>query len=432
MFFAYFTEQPYAYPKDLDATTGTTVLTWPNSVIDPQLASDLYNRYLDEHMFAEEAGFDGIMLNEHHNTPFCMQGVTNIGASALARQLKKAKIVILGNVIPISDNPLRLAEETSMIDLYSRGRLVSGFVRGGGPESLSNNAPPHFNRERFEEGHDLIVKAWTTPGPFRWEGKHFQYRVVNPWAVPLQKPHPRVWIPGVSSRETLVWAAKHRYPYIGLSTPTETTKRMWSIYQDTAAEMGYRAGPEHRGYLLRCHVADTDQRAREGVEEHVWQMGQFTGRARPWYFGPPGYASRDAVQFRAGNTQAAASRTVEEQAKNFNLTYGNPKTVINRMKELLPQVEVSILNLWGNDGRISPERSTECIKLLGQEVIPAVREFGKELGYKDPFEMDAPYSQAHFEGKYGDRSLLAHPKGDYGTRFKPTPEMQTWGGVTPR
>jgi hypothetical protein len=28
------------------------------------------------------------------------------------------------------------------------------------------------NRERFEEAHDLIIKTWTTPGPFRWEGKH--------------------------------------------------------------------------------------------------------------------------------------------------------------------------------------------------------------------------------------------------------------------
>ena len=77
-----------------------------------------------------------------------------------------------------------------MIDCISRGRLVSGVVRGGGVESLANNVNPAHNRERFEEAHDLIIAAWTRPGPFRWEGKHFQYRVVNPWALPLQKPHP--------------------------------------------------------------------------------------------------------------------------------------------------------------------------------------------------------------------------------------------------
>ena len=64
-----------------------------------------------------------------------------------------------------------------MIDCISRGRLVSGVVRGGGVESLANNVNPAHNRERFEEAHDLIIAAWTRPGPFRWEGKHFQYRV---------------------------------------------------------------------------------------------------------------------------------------------------------------------------------------------------------------------------------------------------------------
>ena len=114
---------------------------------------------------------------------------------------KNVKIVILGNPLPLSDNPVQLAEELAMIDMISKGRLVSGFVRGGGQEQLANNVNPAFNRDRFEEAHDLIVKTWTTPGPFRWEGTQYQHRVVNPWAVPMQKPHPRIWIPGVISRE---------------------------------------------------------------------------------------------------------------------------------------------------------------------------------------------------------------------------------------
>ena len=130
------------------------------------------------------------MLNEHHSTPFCMQGVTNVGASILARQTSKAKIIILGNVLPIWDDPLWLAEQLAMIDMISGGRLVSGFVRGGGRESFAHNSPPHYNRERFEEAHDFIIKAWTTPGPWRWEGKHYQYRYVNPWMMPIQKPPP--------------------------------------------------------------------------------------------------------------------------------------------------------------------------------------------------------------------------------------------------
>ncbi len=79
---------------------------------------------------AEELGFDGLMLNEHHDNAFCMGSVMNVEASILARLTKKVKIVLLGNPLPIVGNPLRLAEELAMIDLISGGRLVSGWVRG--------------------------------------------------------------------------------------------------------------------------------------------------------------------------------------------------------------------------------------------------------------------------------------------------------------
>ena len=52
-----------------------------------------------------------------------------------------------------------------MVDMISKGRLVSGFVRGGGSEQFANNTNPAYNRERFEEAHDLLIKIRTAkPG----------------------------------------------------------------------------------------------------------------------------------------------------------------------------------------------------------------------------------------------------------------------------
>ena len=161
MLIGHFTEQPWQDESTGLMGTQSTDLGISNELYDPKVGAQLYNRYLDEKIYAEEMGFDALMLNEHHSTPFCMQGVTNVGASILARQTSKAKIVILGNVLPIWEDPLFLAEQLAMIDMISNGRLVSGFVRGGGRESWSHNAPPHYNRERFEEAHDFIIKAWT-------------------------------------------------------------------------------------------------------------------------------------------------------------------------------------------------------------------------------------------------------------------------------
>src|SRR6266852_8831029 len=92
-----------------------------------------------------------------------------------------------GNPLPTLKNPLRMAEELAEIDLISHGRLVPGWVRGAGSEQLFNNANPAYNREYFNEAHDVVSAAWTRPGPFRWEGKHFNYRFINPWALPYQK-----------------------------------------------------------------------------------------------------------------------------------------------------------------------------------------------------------------------------------------------------
>ena len=227
MFVMYFTEQPMStYPADIGLEVGHTALMFSNKHFDPVAGSRLYNEYLEHYIYAEEQGVEGFMLNEHHNAPFCMQAKCNIFASILAAVTKKAKIVLLGNPLPLAENPVRLAEELSMIDMISKGRLVPGIVRGGGQESLAAGVNPAYNRERFQEAHDLIVAAWTRQGPFRWEGTHYQHRVVNPWAVPLQKPYPRIWVPGVLSQETIIWAAQQRYPYIALNTSIEATKKI--------------------------------------------------------------------------------------------------------------------------------------------------------------------------------------------------------------
>ena len=122
-------------------------------------------------VYAEEMGFDGLMLNEHHNTAFCMGGAMNVEASILARVTNRAKIVLLGNILPIWDDPLWLVEQLAMIDMISRGRLVSGWVRGTGRESVSHNSPPPYNWERFQEAHEVHRQGVDDPGPLPLGGE---------------------------------------------------------------------------------------------------------------------------------------------------------------------------------------------------------------------------------------------------------------------
>jgi alkanesulfonate monooxygenase SsuD/methylene tetrahydromethanopterin reductase-like flavin-dependent oxidoreductase (luciferase family) len=400
MHLMYFTEQPMsAYDEEEGRKFGATALMFSNRHFDPVAGSRLYNQYMEHYKLAEAVGFDGIMLNEHHNAPFCMQAKTNVFASILAAITERVKIVLLGNPLPLSEDPLRLAEELAMIDMVSKGRLVSGFVRGGGQEQLATGANPAYNRERFEEAHDLIVKTWTQHGPFRWEGNHYHHRVVNPWALPLQTPHPRVWIPGVLSKETVIWAAKHRYPYIALSTAIPATKKIWQLYDQAAAEAGYVAGPENRGYLQRIHVAETEEKAMANARQFMWMQGEFTGLAHPVWSSPSGYFSpsnRTAfVEFAVGRRENPRAAAFEDQIADQQIIAGTPKTVIPRLRRLLEETRPSIVGFWASDGFVSDADSRTCIRLLGEEVLPAVREIGNSLGLADPFESKAPVSLAH-------------------------------------
>src|SRR5215468_7317269 len=385
MHLMYFTEQPMsAYPEEEGRRRGATALMFSNRHFDPVAGSRLYNEYLEHYRLAEEVGFDGIMLNEHHNAPFCMQAKCNIFASILAATTKRVKLVLLGNPLPLADNPVRLAEELSMIDMVSGGRLVSGFVRGGGQEQLAAGVNPAYNRERFEEAHALIVKAWTQTGPFRWEGTHYQHRVVNPWAVPLQKPYPRVWIPGVLSKETIIWAAKQRYPYIALSTEIEATKKIWELYDKVAQESGYEAGPQNRGYLQQVHVSDSEEKAMANARQFMWMQGEFTGLAHPVWSSPSGYFSpsyrKAFVESVAGRSASPRARpSFEQQLKDTMIVAGTPKTVIPTLRRILEETRPGIMAIWGNDGSVTPEDAKTCIRLLGQEVMPALREIGREL-----------------------------------------------------
>ena len=107
-----------------------------------------------------------------------MQASINITGAVLAKITQRAKIVMLGNPLPVVDNPLRRKTMHDRLHLARPPGLRLCAWRW--VEGLANNVNPAHNRERFEEAHDVILAAWTRPGPFRWEGKHFQYRVINP------------------------------------------------------------------------------------------------------------------------------------------------------------------------------------------------------------------------------------------------------------
>ncbi len=436
MFIGHFTERPYQDPSsEYYGPTGRFIqdLSLSNEEYNPQIGAQLYNRYFDERVYAEEVGFDGLMLNEHHSTPFCMGGVMNVEAAVLARITNHAKIVLLGNVLPIWDDPLWLAEELAMIDMISEGRLVTGWVRGTGRESIAHNAAPPFNWDRYQEAHDFIIKAWTTPGPFRWEGEHFDFRYVNPWARPYQQPHPQIWIPGAISKRTVEWTAKHRYPYVMLATRLEPTKQSFEYYHEVAAEEGYEAGTQHTAYLWRVHVDETEELAIETGRKYLEGPGNIflegsRAAAAPHLQNLPGLTDRTNLlptsqvraaaaargqggRFATSATPASIKAGYEEQLENYSITVGTPETILPKIRHVLEYLRPGSIFFWDGEGAMTHDDQMRSLRLM-REVLPAVREMGDELGLKGPFEIDTQSNEPYIEQGAEALQLVAASAGD--------------------
>ena len=84
---------------------------------------------------------------------------------------------------------------------------------------------------------------------------------------------------------------------------------------------------------------------------------------------------------------------------------GTPKQVIAKLRVLLEETRPGILAFWANDGTVSHADTKTCIRLLGQEVFPAVREMAKEFDLKSPFETGQPVSARYIGG--GERTQRA-------------------------
>jgi alkanesulfonate monooxygenase SsuD/methylene tetrahydromethanopterin reductase-like flavin-dependent oxidoreductase (luciferase family) len=374
----WFSEQPYGYVTEDDlAPYESGRMHFPNTNFDPQKAHVLYNNYHDQYAWADEVGFDGIMSNEHHSSYWCMKPSVNVDAAVISKVTKRAKIAMLGNVIALND-PVKMAEEIAMLDCISGGRIISGFVRGTAVETLHAGISPTENRERFEEAHDLILKCWTTPGPFRWEGRHFPHRMVNPWVLPMQKPHPPVWFPGTGSPESVIWAAKHQYPYMNLGSLLDLTKQLKGIYHETAHEVGFEPGPQHFGYLMRCLVADTDEKAQQIGRTFLWTENH-RNRGPVEFNDPPGYQSREALRIKMsrpliGTGTMGRRMTYEELQDAHNIIVGSPDTVIQKLRYVKNELNPGYLLIYGNEGNMPHEAVMRSIELLGTKVIPALKE----------------------------------------------------------
>jgi alkanesulfonate monooxygenase SsuD/methylene tetrahydromethanopterin reductase-like flavin-dependent oxidoreductase (luciferase family) len=351
----------------------------PNSLYDPELGAREYQGHIDNLVYAEELGFDGISVNEHHQTAYGLMPAPNLIASMLIARTKRVKVAVLGRALPINDNPLTIAEEFAMLDNLSQGRLITGFVRGIGTEYHATGISPAVSHARFHEAHDLIVQAWTREGPFEFDGDHYNFRYVNLWPRPYQRPHPPIWIPSQGSGETIEWAAdpQRKYPMLITFAAQDLVVRYHDAYREQARRYGYEASGDQLGWAVPIYVAETDERARAEAGAAIESLFNVF-LPNPWeMLVPPGYTSmksmKNLLRMRKSLGSRPRNQTAEELIASGTAIIGSRATVLERLERMRERTGVNIVVGMFQFGTLSDELTRRSMELFASDVMPYLR-----------------------------------------------------------
>jgi alkanesulfonate monooxygenase SsuD/methylene tetrahydromethanopterin reductase-like flavin-dependent oxidoreductase (luciferase family) len=209
-------------------------------------APRLYRAAIEQCAWADERGFGGVTLSEHHGSDDgYLPSPIVLGAAiggATSRLLIRLSVVLL----PLY-HPVRLAEDLAVLDLACGGRLRLTVAAGYRPEEYAQFGAAFGRRpSSMERGIDVLKRAWTGE-PFELDG-----HTVRVTPRPAQSPRPSITLGGASPA-TARRAARIADDYSPLAD------RLYELYLDALAELGRPAPATPRrssaGNPLFVHVS---------------------------------------------------------------------------------------------------------------------------------------------------------------------------------
>jgi alkanesulfonate monooxygenase SsuD/methylene tetrahydromethanopterin reductase-like flavin-dependent oxidoreductase (luciferase family) len=240
--------------------------------LDPAETQKLYATALEMGAWADQQGFDLLVLSEHHGSADGFLPSPLVMAGAMAGATSRIPMNVAALLVPLHD-PIRLAEDIAVLDLLSNGRI--SIVAGLGYRPVEYAM---FEREwkrrgkRMDECLEVMVKAWTGE-PFEYDGETVQ---VTP--RPLQQPHPMVMIGG-SGPAAAKRAARFGFGFF----PPIGDEHLAEVYREECQRLGMPEGlvlaphPDQPGTLF---VAEDPDRAwselgpyllHDAMTYHSWQ-----------------------------------------------------------------------------------------------------------------------------------------------------------------
>jgi len=349
MQFSFFSSTSY-----MGAAPSLTVWPMPPRFCDRDTASLSIERGVETCRRAEALGYDWVSLSEHHYATLTLTPSTSVMAAAVSQVVKRAKIAVLGPLIPLG-NPIRHAEELALLDHLTGGRLIVLFLQGTPNEHRAYERLPTDARSITQEGIEIVLKAWTADEPFAWKGRSYDFPNVAVWPRPRQTPRPFVFGSG-NNEESARFAARNRIGMALSFLPLAAVKDRVALYRSEAEKAGWQPDTSHILYRGLGHLAETDGDAEREIKEATEAK----------------IAISLKLQAEAGCPAPPNAPIVERAPVFWPLFQGSP----NRVRDLVRgfhETGVGTLDIAFHWGVTSYEQQLRSMTLFAEHVIPAAR-----------------------------------------------------------
>jgi alkanesulfonate monooxygenase SsuD/methylene tetrahydromethanopterin reductase-like flavin-dependent oxidoreductase (luciferase family) len=352
-----------------------------SQVPDQQVVVSTMDEHFSQFRLAEELGYDSVWIAEHLFSTYGIVTSSQVLAAAIARVTSRIRIGTGVVVIPFN-HPLRTAGDFGLVDVLSHGRLDFGVGRAYQPhEFLGLGLAMDQSREMFNEGLDIILKAWTQEKVW-YDGKF--WRIPEPVEVlpkPVQKPHPPVWMACVSP-DSFMASARAGYN-IQMATPFSYRiyREVWreklaeqiAAYEGECVKLGRNPRAAKRMMLVPLYC-DTDRaRAKATFGAYVtWFYRKVSGHqlgAKKEEVVVKGYEL--AMQ---ENIRSMKEGYLEfEKLSEFGaVCASDPEGCAEYLLDLRNRLGIDEFVLWTSVGGLPNENCQASMRLVKERVIPMV------------------------------------------------------------
>lgn len=334
-------------------------------VQDPPAAENIVERWqqaLEVAKVAEESGFDGLFLPEHHMMPDAYLPSVWPVLGALAAVTERVDIGTTVQLLPL-DHPIHVAEHGAMVDVLSNGRLRLGVGMANFPQEFELfGLNPKRQKSRFEEGLEIVQRAWAGE-TVSFHGKHFDIEAAGP--ITPQPIGAQLWL-GAMSDPGVERAARFGCPWATDPLHNVEVMKHWAGIYRAAAEENGTADRASVVLLRDGWVADS----LEEVERTWWPCI----RNEHWFYFekvPRWVAEREP--FLEG--VESEEDFVFDRHRRDRLVVGSPEDCIETIRHFEAEIGMDyLINSFRVAQGPSFEEELECIRRFGREVIPAFKE----------------------------------------------------------